>query len=115
YADELLDFSDMEWPERVVAMQRNWIGRSTGVEVSFALDVPGVEEQEIRVFTTRPDTLYGVTFMVLAPEHPLVARLTTPDRKAEVEAYVTQARLASEIERQSTEREKTGVFLGAVT
>ncbi|MCX6022773.1 MAG: leucine--tRNA ligase [Chloroflexi bacterium] len=112
YADELLDFSHMEWPERVASMQTNWIGRSSGAEVSFALDVPDVEEKEIRVFTTRPDTLYGVTFMVLAPEHPLVAKLTTPDRREEVEAYVAQARLASEIERQNTEREKTGVFLG---
>ncbi|MBI4496371.1 MAG: leucine--tRNA ligase [Chloroflexi bacterium] len=113
YADELLDFSELQWPERVTTMQRNWIGKSYGVEVSFALDAPGVEEREIRVFTTRPDTLYGVTFMVLAPEHPLVAQLTTPERRPEVEAYVEQARRASEIERQSTEREKTGVFIGA--
>jgi leucyl-tRNA synthetase len=113
YADELLDFSKMHWPEQVTTMQRNWIGRSEGVEVAFGLDVPGVEEKEIRVFTTRPDTIFGVTFMVLAPEHPLVARVTTPDRKAEIEAYVDQARKQTEIERLSTEREKTGVFTGA--
>ncbi|HEY8491792.1 MAG TPA: leucine--tRNA ligase, partial [Dehalococcoidia bacterium] len=113
YAEELLDHSGIEWPEQVITMQRNWIGKSTGVTISFALDVPGVEEREIVVFTTRPDTVYGVTFMVLAPEHPLVPKITTPDRRAEVEAYVQQTRRESEIERTSTEREKTGVFTGA--
>jgi hypothetical protein len=113
YADELLDFSHMDWPERVMTMQRNWIGRSEGLEIDFGLDVPGVEEKTIRVFTTRPDTIFGVTSMVLAPEHPLVPRITTPDRKAEVEAYIDQARKQTEIERLSTEREKTGVFTGA--
>ncbi|MGQ9573255.1 MAG: leucine--tRNA ligase [Dehalococcoidia bacterium] len=113
YADELLDHNHIQWPERVVAMQKNWIGRSEGVEIAFGLDVPGVEEKEIRVFTTRPDTVYGVTFMVLAPEHPLVPKLTTPDRRAEVEAYVEQTRRLSEIQRLSTEKEKTGVFLGS--
>jgi leucyl-tRNA synthetase len=113
YAEELLDFSKMEWPEQVTTMQRNWIGRSEGVEVAFGLDLAGVAEKEIRVFTTRPDTIFGVTFMVLAPEHPLVPLITTPDRKAEVEAYVEQARKQTEIERLSTEHEKTGVFTGA--
>ena len=113
YADELLDHSHIQWPERVVTMQKNWIGRSEGVELAFGLDVPGVEEKEIRVFTTRPDTVYGVTSMVLAPEHPLVEKLTTPDRRAEVEAYVEQTRRLSEIQRLSTEKEKTGVFTGS--
>jgi leucyl-tRNA synthetase len=113
YADELLDHSHIQWPERVVAMQKNWIGRSEGVEIAFGLDVPGVEEKEIRVFTTRPDTVYGVTFMVLAPEHPLVEKLTTPDQRAEVKAYVEQTRRLSDIQRLSTEKEKTGVFLGS--
>lgn len=113
YADELLDFSKMEWPERVTTMQRNWIGRSEGLEVAFGLEVAGLEERELRVFTTRPDTTFGVTFMVLAPEHRLVPLITTPDRRAEVEAYVEQARRQTEIERLSTEREKTGVFTGA--
>ncbi len=113
YADELLDFSKMQWPEQIQSMQRNWIGRSEGAELRFGLDVPGVDEQEIRVFTTRPDTVYGVTFFVLAPEHPLVERITTPDQRAAVEAYVDAARRESEIERLSTEREKTGVFTGA--
>jgi leucyl-tRNA synthetase len=111
YADELLDFSQIEWPERVVAMQRNWIGRSTGVEFRLAVaDQPGVE---IPVFTTRIDTVYGMTYVVLAPEHPLVEQLTVPAQRAAVEAYQGQARLASEIERLSTEREKTGVPLGS--
>jgi leucyl-tRNA synthetase len=113
YADELLDHSKIQWPERVVTMQKNWIGRSEGAEIAFGLDAPGVEEKELRVFTTRPDTIYGVTFMVLAPEHPLVEKLTTTDKRAEVEAYVEAARRQSEIERLSTEKEKTGVFIGA--
>ncbi|HET9477099.1 MAG TPA: leucine--tRNA ligase, partial [Dehalococcoidia bacterium] len=113
YADELLDFSHMEWPEQIVTMQRNWIGRSEGLEVDFALEVPGLAETAIRVFTTRPDTIFGVTSMVLAPEHPLVPLITTPDKKTEVEAYIAQARRQTEIERLSTEREKTGVFTGA--
>ena len=113
YADELLDFSGLDWPDPVVTMQRNWIGRSEGLEVEFGLDIAGVDEKAIRVFTTRPDTIHGVTFMVLAPEHPLVARVATPDRKADIDAYIDQARRQTEIERLSTEREKTGVFTGA--
>src|SRR5439155_3546892 len=113
YANELLDFSKMDWPEQVTTMQRNWIGRSEGVEVAFGLEAAGMTEKEIRVFTTRPDTIFGVTFMVLAPEHPLVPQITTPDRKAAVEAYIERARKETEIERLSTEREKTGVFTGA--
>ncbi|MDY6835991.1 MAG: leucine--tRNA ligase [Chloroflexota bacterium] len=113
YADELLDFSEIEWPERINMMQKNWIGRSEGVEISFALNHRGVKEKELRVFTTRPDTIFGVTFMVLAPEHPLVEKLTTKERKAEVREYIAQARRQSEIERLSTDKEKTGVFLGS--
>ncbi len=113
YADELLNFDGIDWPERIKSMQRNWIGKSFGTEISFALDHPGVAEKEIKVFTTRPDTVFGVTFMVLAPEHPLVAGLTSPEKKAEVEAYVLKSRRQSEIERLSTEKEKDGVFTGA--
>ncbi|MGD9115873.1 MAG: leucine--tRNA ligase [Dehalococcoidia bacterium] len=113
YADELMDFEGIDWPERIKIMQRNWVGKSTGAEISFALDHPNTEEKEIRVFTTRPDTTFGVTFMVLAPEHPLVAELTSPDKKAEVEAYIAKTRRQTEIERLSTEREKDGVFIGA--
>ena len=93
YADELLDFSGLDWPEPVRTMQTNWIGRSEGAEIVFAT-APSPHHaggEELRVFTTRPDTLFGATFMVLAPEHPLVASLTAPDRRAEVEAYVAQA------------------------
>lgn len=113
YADELLEMDSLDWPERIKLMQTNWIGKSYGTEISFALDYPGIEAKEIRVFTTRPDTVYGVTFMVLAPEHPLVEKLTTPDKKAEVDAYIRKTRLLTEIERLSTEKEKDGVFIGA--
>ena len=114
YAEELLDFSGLlDWPERIKAMQTNWIGRSEGVEISFDISEYGLEETEIRTFTTRIDTIYGVTFVVIAPEHPLVDKLTTPDRRAEVDAYIEQARRQSEMERLSTEREKSGVFTGS--
>jgi len=113
YADELMEHNGIDWPERIKTMQRNWVGKSVGAEISFALDYPGVEEKEIRVFTTRPDTLFGVTFMVLAPEHPLVAKLTSPDRKVEVEEYIARSQRQTEIERLSTEKEKDGVFTGA--
>ncbi|MDZ7800108.1 MAG: leucine--tRNA ligase [Trueperaceae bacterium] len=109
YADELLSFEGLDWPERVKAMQTNWIGRSEGAEVTFRTE----SGDALDVFTTRPDTLWGATFMVLAPEHPLVDRLTAPDRRAQVEAYVAQAGRMSEIDRQSDTREKTGVFTGA--
>jgi len=113
YADELMEHNNIDWPERIKLMQRNWVGRSEGTEISFALDHRGVEEKEIRVFTTRPDTTFGVTFMVLAPEHPLVAKLTSSKNRAEVEDYVARSRRRTEIERLSTEREKDGVFIGA--
>ncbi len=114
YADRLIEDLDLiDWPERIKTMQRNWIGRSEGLEIAFGLDVAGVEEKELRVFTTRPDTIFGVTFMVLAPEHPLVAKIATPERRAEVEAYVQQAQRQTEIDRLSTEHEKTGVFTGS--
>ena len=111
YAEELLDFSQISWPEKTVTMQRNWIGRSEGAEVRFTADFDG-QREEIPVFTTRPDTIYGVTFFVLAPEHPWVEKITTPEHKSEVDAYVDAARHMSEIERMSTEKEKTGVFTG---
>jgi len=113
YADELLVFKDIDWPERIRTMQTNWIGKSYGADISFGLDQPGVKEKEIRVFTTRPDTLFGVTFFVIAPEHPLVPALTSPDRKEEVEAYVRGAQRQTEFERTAAESEKTGVFLGS--
>lgn len=113
YADELLEFDGIDWPEPIKIMQRNWIGKSYGTEISFGLDHPGVDEKEIHVFTTRPDTVFGVTFMVLAPEHPLVEKLTSPEKKDDVEAYVAKSKRQSEIERLSTEKEKDGVFIGS--
>ncbi len=114
YADELLANEEMEWPEYVKLMQRNWIGRSEGAELAFPLEQPAPDgTEEISVFTTRPDTIFGVTGMVLAPEHPLVMQLATAEQHDEVERYVETARHATEIERQSTTREKTGVFTGA--
>ena len=112
YAERLLQDLDKldAWPEKVRAMQRNWIGRSEGAEARFK--VVGRDES-VTVFTTRADTLFGATFLVLAPEHPLVATLTSDERREEVDAYVAQAARRSEIDRQSLEREKTGVPLGA--
>jgi len=111
YADELLDFSKIDWPEPIRLMQTNWIGRSEGAEVDFAVEADGVAP--IRVFTTRPDTIFGATFMVLAPEHAAVAALTSDERRNEVEAYVAAARRETEIERMGAERERSGVFIGA--
>jgi leucyl-tRNA synthetase len=155
YAEELLNFEGLDWPDRVKAMQTNWIGRSEGANITFSLGIPktplkgqtgpstqnagaaaslgapqtplkgqtGPSTQNagaaaatangISVFTTRPDTIYGVTFMVLAPEHELVEVLTTEERRSEVEAYVEQARRQTEIERTATDKAKTGVFTGS--
>jgi len=109
YAEELLDFSGIEWPERVKTLQRNWIGRSEGAEIEF--DVEGYGP--VTVFTTRPDTLFGATFFVVAPEHEAVEEITTPDRADEVRSYVENAQRLSEIDRTDATREKTGVFTGA--
>ncbi len=111
YADRLAqDLDDVNWSDSIKTMQRNWIGRSKGAEVDFKLDD---SDQAIRVFTTRPDTLFGATFMVLAPEHPLVAEIVTDEQRQDVETYVKAALAKSDIERQETDREKTGVFTGA--
>lgn len=110
YAEQLLaDMEQIEWPERVKIMQRNWIGRSEGAHVTFHSEAGDA----ISVFTTRPDTLWGATFMVLAPEHPLVAKLTAPEQRQVVTEYVETAARQTEIDRLSTEKEKTGVFIGA--
>jgi leucyl-tRNA synthetase len=108
YAEELLDFSNVDWPDRVRTLQTNWIGRSEGARVVFHTEAG----EPLEVFTTRPDTLWGATFMVLAPEHPLVGTLTTPERKEEVGAYVQQALRQSDIQREAADKEKTGVFTG---
>ena len=110
YADELLgELDQIDWPAKVKTMQRNWIGRSQGAEVEFAVDG---SDHLIKVFTTRPDTLFGATFLVLAPEHKLVKEITTDEQKDSVSAYCEQAMRRSEIERQG-DKEKTGVFTGA--
>jgi leucyl-tRNA synthetase len=108
YADELLDFSDMDWPDQVQTLQTNWINRSEGASVIFTTE----DEDEIEVFTTRPDTLWGATFMVLAPEHPLVEKVTSDEQKEVVTEYQEQAKRMGDIQRESADREKTGVFSG---
>jgi leucyl-tRNA synthetase len=107
-ADELLDYSTIDWPDRVRTLQTNWIGRSEGAAVIFRTE----QGDPIEVFTTRPDTLWGATFMVLAPEHPLVQKIVTPDFKSAVEGYIQQAARQSDIDREATDKEKTGVFTG---
>ena len=110
YADQLLEgLDEIDWPTKIKTMQRNWIGRSQGAEVEFKVDGDG---QVIRVFTTRPDTLFGATFLVLAPEHKLVTELTTDDDREAVESYCREAIRKSEIERQG-DHNKTGVFTGS--
>ncbi|HVG07016.1 MAG TPA: leucine--tRNA ligase [Thermoanaerobaculia bacterium] len=108
YTEELLDFGPIDWPERVQTLQSRWIGRSEGASVVF----PTEAGDPIEVFTTRPDTIWGATFMVLAPDHPLVERLTTPERKAEVDAYVVPALRQTDVQREATDKEKTGIFTG---
>jgi len=114
YADQLLDDLEvLDWPERVKVMQRNWIGRSEGAEMDLAVE--GRPDLSVPVFTTRPDTTFGMTYAVLAPEHPLVPELTTPEQRPAVEAFVARVREESDIERQSSEGplEKRGVFTGS--
>ena len=111
YADRLLkDLDLLDWPEPIKLMQRNWIGRSLGAEVDFSVDGSA---QVLRVFTTRPDTLFGATYMCIAPEHPLVAELTTDAQREAVEAFVTAAKNKSDLERTDLAKDKTGVFSGS--
>ncbi len=110
YAEELLSGLDgLDWPEKTKSMQRNWIGKSTGCEIEFECD----NGEKFKVYTTRCDTVYGVSYVVLAPEHPLARSLTTPEQREAVEAYIDYAARANEIERLSSTREKTGVFTGS--
>ena len=113
YAEELLGMDDLDWPEKIKLMQKNWIGRSEGVEVDFDISHLKLSTSKLSTFTTRVDTLYGVTFVVLAPEHPLVSHLTTEANKMLVDQYVDSARKKTDIDRLSTEDKKTGVFLGS--
>ncbi|MBU3572111.1 leucine--tRNA ligase [Priestia aryabhattai] len=111
YADRLLeDLDDLDWPESIKEMQRNWIGRSEGAHVHFTID--GYDET-FTVFTTRPDTLFGATYAVLAPEHPFVEKITTAEQKEAVEAYLDQIKSKSDLERTDLAKDKTGVFTGA--
>ena len=111
YADRLLeDLDDLDWPESIKEMQRNWIGRSEGAQVNFQIKD---SEESFEAFTTRPDTLYGATFCVLSPEHPLVKKITTADQAQAVEAYVEEASHKADLERTDLAKEKTGVFTGA--
>jgi leucyl-tRNA synthetase len=111
YAERLLEDLDLlDWPEPVKLMQRNWIGKSEGANVIFKIDG---HDAELEIYTTRPDTLFGATYMVLAPEHPLVSKITTPEQKAAVEAYLDAAAKKSDLERTDLAKEKTGVFSGA--
>ena len=110
YAEELLaDLDKIDWPAKTKLMQKNWIGKSVGGEITFKIQGGG----EFTVFTTRADTLYGCTYVVISPEHPLLDQLTTPENKAAVEEYKAYAAAASEIDRLATTREKTGVFTGS--
>ncbi|WP_342472138.1 leucine--tRNA ligase [Metasolibacillus sp. FSL H7-0170] len=111
YADRLLeDLDELDWPESLKEMQRNWIGRSEGAEVTFTIDGT---EHSFDVFTTRPDTLFGATYAVLAPEHKLVAEITTAEQRAQVDAYLDKVKTKSDLERTDLAKEKTGVFTGA--
>ena len=110
YAEELLrDLDKLDWPEKTKLMQKNWIGKSTGSEIEFTLTTG----ETFKVFTTRADTLFGVSYVVLAPEHPLVDKITTPEQKSAVEEYKKYVSTATEIDRLSSTREKTGAFTGA--
>jgi leucyl-tRNA synthetase len=108
YAEELLNYDTIDWPSRVRTLQTNWIGKSEGALVKFKTE----QGDELEVFTTRPDTLWGVTFMVLAPEHPLVAKLTSAGQKAAVDAYIAETLRQSDIQREAADKEKSGVFTG---
>ena len=111
YADRLLeDLEDLDWPESIKDMQRNWIGRSEGAEVNFQIDG---HDEYFTVFTTRPDTLFGATYTVLAPEHKLVEKITTPEQKQAVENYLEEIKSKSDLERTDLAKDKTGVFTGA--
>ena len=111
YADRLLeDLDELDWPESIKDMQRNWIGRSEGAKVTFKIEQ---SDQNIEVFTTRPDTIYGTSFLVLSPEHPLVNEITTSDKEQEVKLYQNEASKKSDLERTDLAKEKTGVFTGA--
>ena len=111
YAEKLLeDLDTLDWPENIKEMQRNWIGKSVGASVTFSTDSG---EDKIEVFTTRADTLFGATYMVLAPEHDLVRKISTPEQKEKIDNYIEAAAKKSDLERTELAKEKSGVFTGA--
>ena len=111
YADKLLaDLDDLDWPESIKQMQRNWIGKSTGAQITFTVTDT---QEKFDVFTTRPDTLFGATYVVMAPEHDLVEKITTPEQQAVVDAYIEEAAHKSDLDRTALDKEKTGVWTGA--
>jgi len=111
YADRLVeDLEDVDWPESIKDMQRNWIGRSEGAEINFTIDG---HDESFDVFTTRPDTIFGATYAVLAPEHPFVAKITTEEQRSKVNEYIDKIKSKSDLERTDLAKEKTGVFTGA--
>ncbi len=112
YADRLLeDLEDLDWPESIKDMQRNWIGKSEGAEVTFKVD--GHDQEDVKVFTTRPDTLFGATYLVIAPEHKLVDVITTAEQQEQVDTYKAKVAAKSDLERTELSKEKTGIFTGA--
>jgi leucyl-tRNA synthetase len=114
FADRLVDeLESLDWPDSIKALQRNWIGRSEGAEIVFAIARESESDPRIRVFTTRPDTLYGATYMVLAPENPLVDQVTTQEQRASIQTYRTGIAAKSDLERTDLSKEKTGAFTGA--
>jgi len=114
YADRLLeDLDELDWPDSIKEMQRNWIGKSEGAQLAFSVDGLGGDAQKLEVYTTRPDTLFGATYLVVAPEHPLIDALSVGDQKAAVDEYVLAASRKSDLERTELSKEKTGVFTGS--
>ncbi|XDD50601.1 leucine--tRNA ligase [Leptospira sp. WS92.C1] len=114
YADRLLeDLTLVQWPTSTLEMQKNWIGKSEGLEITFPLKTPVNDLDGIRIFTTRPDTIFGVTYMVVAPEHPIVSLITTPEQRQKVEEYQKTSSLKSDLDRMELNKDKTGVFTGA--
>jgi leucyl-tRNA synthetase len=111
YADRLLeDLNEVDWPKSTIEMQKNWIGKKEGAEIEFKIENT---KEKLKIFTTRPDTIYGVTYMVLAPEHPIISKITTPENKEKVDSYIKAAAIETEMERTDETKEKTGVFTGA--
>ena len=109
YSERLLnDLKNLDWPESIKTSQKNWIGKSEGAEISFKVD----NNKLIEVFTTRPDTIFGATYLVLAPEHKLIPKITSKDKTKLVKEYINKTLSKSELERQENEKNKTGVFIG---